>query len=272
MSTILASIAIAIKEVKLDLRFKIDFLFKYLTPPVLKGVPLIVIYYGFFYFGGQSIGEGVNKENYVTFIFLGLLVHFFIHYAYVNFAERFMQEKYWNTIASLLIAPIRRSAIILGSGLSILIKLIPTFVIFAGASFLIYPLSPLKFLLVIAILLSSVIIALSLGLIYGSFALANENFNPIFSYGELGIVFLSCFYYPIDVFAKASSFISSFLVPLIKLNPFYSAVTLVRYLWLGGEIVPLYEIYILAAFVVFTPFIALALYTKIWKRLGIQGY
>jgi hypothetical protein len=133
-------------------------------------------------------------------------------------------------------------------------------------------------------------IASSIGLVHGALVMANENFGPVFGYLRMGWVFASCFYYPINILLfDFGQHVFDFRFVAFY-NPVFHAVDLIRAFWLGHldltisltgnpglalgagwqEIgVPL--LFVLVCAVCF-PLIAVKVFNRLWKNMGIQGY
>ncbi len=269
------SLAIAEKELKLALRFKITFLTSSFVQPLVKIVPFALVYYGFFAFGGGTEIGVVSGSNFFIFLVLGLIADMFFEMGYGAFTMRFLNEKYWDTIEAVLMAPINKMSLISGVGLAELVSFAPAFILFIGTVLFIHIIPVNILVFVFCVLLLALLISLSLGLIASCAVLFNENFMPFFSYFRMAIVFLSCFYYPIDVLVFKAAGYNVDLRLLALLNPFYQANFLIKEAWLN----PLFSLsdsifpfaYLLF-FALVMPLAAIFIFNKLWRILGIQGY
>ncbi len=261
-------LAIAEKEIKLSLRFKIAFFMGSLIEPAVRIAPFLLIYFGFFMVGVESFGW-VTQSNFIVFLTLGMLTDVFLVAGFNRLYTRFMEEKYWQTIEAMLLAPINKLSLLGGYALSMLVSLFPSVLLFLGVSYVLMP-TPLPNLILSMLVVGMVLsMSLGIGLVHASSALFNENFSPIFRYGKVGLVFISCFYYPITIFEETP--IIAFLKPLVLLNPFYQAIFAIRSAWIFGR-VEWASIAYIVAFAAIMPLIAVFVFNKLWKRLNIQGY
>lgn len=256
--------AITVKELKLAIRFKAGYFLFNLVNPVLSMIPLLLIYYGFFHYSGAESFAEVNAFNYINFLLFGILALAFFNVGTTVFQRRLMEEKYWKTIEAIFIAPINYLSIIVGTGLSELIRLIPTMLLFLFmASFFIMP-SPLTFILTIITLLLVFLTCLGAGLIRGSIGLGSENYDAIFSYLFAGWILISCFIYPIGIIPSEFRFI-------ILANPVYQGLYFIRDIWINGIIHWHGFLYVLG-FALLMPAVAVIIFKFAWRRLGVHGY
>ncbi len=269
------SLALAEKELKLALRFKFSFFTSGFVQPLLKIVPFALVYYGFFAFGGgQDIGV-VTGANFFIFLVLGLIADMFFEMGFSAFTTRFLNEKYWDTIEGILMAPLNKISLISGVGLAELIAFAPALALFFSIVFIIHAVSINIIVFVLCVLLLALFISLSLGLIASCAVLFNENFVPFFSYLRMGLVFISCFYYPIDVLLFETMGYTVDLRILALLNPFYQANFLIKEAWLNPGFVladGIFPFAYLILFALITPLFAIFMFNKLWRILGIQGY
>jgi len=257
--------AIAKKETKLNLRFKYNFFANALITPMKFLIFFTVVYSGFYMSGAESIGE-VTRQNYISFLLLGSLVYSFFSSGYNAFCTKFIQEKYWRTIDALLISPLNRIKLIIGVGFSELFRQVVIAPIFFIVGFLILPISFLNLLVILSIILMIFLGVIGFGLIYGVFALSNENLLFLFNYFFWIWAFLSCFYYPISALPR-------FLHSLVLFNPVYHGLYIIRELWINGSVNNfLFHFMIVLAFALIVPLVAVFLFNKIIKKIGVTGY
>ena len=273
MSIIDESLAIAEKEIKLSTRFKLPFFTQSLVGPLIRILPFLLIYTGFFSISQDvTIGELVKPDTFIVFLILGMLADVFFETGWRTFGNKFMREKFWETISATFLAPINKLSLILGTGLAEFVSIFPSLIIFFIIGFIIVPIGFLKLGVILLALLLLFLISLSIGLIVGSASLFNENFIPIFNYVRIVIVFFSCFYYPIEVLEiKQLGAIGQIFPAIASINPVYQVINLIRNIWFGTglELQPL--IYILF-FAIVTPIAAVYLFKRLFKVLSIQGY
>jgi len=261
-------LAVAEKELLLEMRFKIPFIAGSFVEPFVKIAPFVLIYFGFFISGAKSIGD-VTEENFIIFLILGMLSDVFFTHSYDSLYPKFMREKFWNTIEATLVAPLSKFSLLMGNAVSILVLLVPNLLIFFGIAYIFAPAPFQAILIAIIMLLCILSISIGIGLIHGTSALFNENYSPIFSYAKIGLVFISCFYYPITVFDQSPAL--ALIKPIVLMNPIYHANNAIRAAWLFGEIRTFSILYAIG-FALMTPIIAVFIFNKLWKKLNIQGY
>lgn len=267
------TMAIAEKEVGLALRYKLPFFTSSLVSPIIRIMPFLLVYWGFFSADPTAIlGSQVKQGTFVPFLFLGITADMFFNMGYNTFSGKFLTEKWWQTLEITLLAPINKLSLITGIGLAELVSVLPTVALFVGLAYFFIPIQVLDLLKVLIVLLLAFLIALSLGLVVGSTALANENLSPIFAYLRILIVFLSAFYYPIDVL-KTDKFgpLGELLPVIATFNPFYQANFIIRSIWFDG-ITPISSVIYVLFFAIVAPIAAVYIFNKIWSALGIQGY
>ncbi|MEW6295833.1 MAG: ABC transporter permease [Candidatus Diapherotrites archaeon] len=261
---VLEVFAIMVKELRLAIRFKLGYFLSNLVNPVIGMIPVFLIYYGFLHYSGAQNFADIGLNNYINFLVFGILAHAFFAVGVTTFSARFKEEKYWKTIEAIFVAPINYVSIIIGAGLSELLRLTPTMFLFLGiASIFISP-TLITFVLVIIILLLMFLLCLSVGLINGSIGLSNENYDPLFNYFFAGWSLISCFIYPIGIVPKEFQFI-------ILVNPVYHAVNFIRVAWINNVLLWDSLIYLIG-FALIMPIIAVTVFKFAWKRLGVHGY
>lgn len=262
------SIAIAEKDLKLDMRFKIPFFFETVVMPIAVLAPFILVYFGYFQ-AGNVYFAGLEKENFVVFLLLGMLSSIALHQGFNNFLDKFLREKYWQTIEGIAITPINRISLVIGGTINGVISVLPSAVIifFIGQFFL--PTSIAHSIQILLLLILLLLTSMSLGLVAALTAVFNENYSPVFRYFIIAITFFSCFYYPISLF-DSHPFLA-LLKPLIEINPFYHGVTIMRSIWFFGVIPWASFLYVLI-FSIILPFISVFVFNRAWKIFTIQGY
>jgi ABC-2 type transport system permease protein len=268
-------LTIAEKELKLEMRFKVYFFTSSFIGPLLRLIPFILVYYGFFVFSNSSrLAGGISSKNFAVFLLMGTLVDIFFTTGYISFGTKFMREKFWQTIDGLLIAPINKFSLILGVGICEFVILLPATLFFIAIAVMLMPVGIIRIAIVMFILLLVLLISLSMGLIAGCADLFNENLKPFFDYFRLAVVFFSCFYYPIQFLPKSFWFLTT-------INPLFHAASIARNVWFYGtipklawlkHIFPVEPMAYLLVFAVVSPIVGIFVFRKLWRWLGIQGY
>ncbi|MFH1225416.1 MAG: ABC transporter permease [Candidatus Diapherotrites archaeon] len=274
MSIIDESLAIGEKETTLAMRFKFAFFADSMISPLMRIMPFLLVYWGFFLLGQgtAAIGNEVTSQNFVVFLVLGMLADVFFFSGWSTFLQKFTAEKYWQTVDATLLAPINRLSLIFGVGLAEAISLFPSTLMFLALCFFLMPISFVNLALVLFALLLLFTVSLSIGLIVGCAGLFNENFVPLFGYMRIVVVFFSCFYYPLEVL-RVPQFgaIGGILPTIAYFNPIYQGVNVIRSIWLHG-IVPFEPLMYLLFFAVVAPLAAVYLFRRLFRVMSVQGY
>jgi len=264
------ALAIARKEILIDLRFSIAFLFQSIVSPIGRLVPILTVYAATVGRDVVSPIPGISKETYLPFLALGIIFNTIWRESTTVFIEKFKRDKWSRTIDLFFIAPVHISAVVVGIGLSVIVQNIPTLLAFLLVLLIVYPTTLLGFFIAFLSFLLVTIIGLSIGLILGGAALSSENTTPFLTYITATFTFLTPFFYPVEIIAKLPYPFDLILTPLIKYNPLNSALNLARTAWLGSGPVSLFDL----VYVLFTAFllmfISINLFHFIWRRFGLQ--
>lgn len=273
-------ITICEKEILLALRFKLGFFFDHLVGPIIRIIPFLLIYQGVFFFIGTDYQIGqVSSANFIVYLLIGMLLDVYFTVGSTSFTNKFMSEKYWQTIEAMLLAPINKFTLIIGVGLSDALAILPNFLIFGTISYLILPIGLEKIVVILLLLALFFLLSLSIGLVFGSIALFNEGLVPLTGYIKTGILFLSCFYYPISLIPVVTKY--NIFQSIAKLNPIYQGGNILREVWINGAVPQnelIFETFSINPLLYFMFFaiiaapIAVFVFEKLWKLLGIQGY
>ena len=273
MQLIDESLAIAEKEVGLSVRYILPFFTNSLISPLIKVMPFLLVYGGFFSANPSAALAGhVKPETFIPFLFLGITADIFFSIGYSTFSSKFMVEKWWQTMEIIILAPINKLSLITGIGLGDLISTFPTLVLFLGLAYYFTPLGFLDLIKVLIIFLLLFMISLSIGLITSCAALFNENLAPFFGYLRVIISFVSAFYYPIEVLKTDKlGALGQFLPVIATFNPLYQANFIIRAIWFEG-ITPINSVIYVLFFAIISPIATVYVFNKLWSTIGIQGY
>ena len=255
-------LTIAKKESVLKLRFKWGYIFDSIVNPLRLGLLFFFVYSGFFYSGAENIG-GVTAKNYIVFVLLGMTMANLFTSGFKVISNSFLREKWWKTIQGLLTSPAKKIEILLGFGIGALADILPVFLFSIIIAYIILPISLINFLYFLAIIIITYLMVLGLGFINAVFTLSNENLASFFHFASWGVIFLSCFYYPITSLPK-------FIHPLVKLNPLYYANVVIKSLWMYNAL-SIKSIFYLSILSLISLGIGILVFNKVWKKLGIHG-
>ncbi len=258
------------KDLKLRLRYKTEFFIEYFTPLIMIFFPLI-IFSTLFNIEENIFGGYFSSKNYILFILLAYCIECLLVLLW-SYKSMFNDEKVWQTVKGLLIAPTSKYHILLGHLIAGLIaKSLPIIIIFIICLFF-FPISFFYFLLVVIVFLSLSIVIASIGFIIGLFKLVNENVSATLTISISMISFFSCLFYPIEIFPE-------FLQFIVKLNPLYYFFDLLRLVWWAGidlqmalHYITINHIIIVVAFSILMPLATSYLFFKIYYKYGIGGY
>ncbi len=250
-------LALTEKNLKLNLRFKFNFIISLLLPIITIAMPLIVM----------------NR----FFPEVNLLVYQFIAYKIylmkgitTDFPAKLRIEKFWKTLPALIIGPFNRFNLLFGIFLSQIILISIPFSILFIITFINSPINIITIFFIISIYFLITLIFSGIGLLIGIFAVSKENFSFIFIFCFNIIIWVSCITYPYDIFP-------SIIQDFIDLNPLYYIFDILRLSWLENNIVititthPVH-FYILFATAIILPIIGVYSFNIIYKKFGIVGY
>ncbi|MDO8512254.1 MAG: ABC transporter permease [bacterium] len=270
-NTIRETLAIARKEIQIDLRFAISYIFQSIVSPLGRLIPILTVYVATVGQNAISPIPGLTKETYIPFLALGIIFHTTWRASTSVFKDKFQRDKWSRTVELLFITPVKTSAIIVGFGISEIVKNTPTFFAFLLALWVIYPTTFAGFLLAFLMFILVTLIGLCVGLIFGGASLATENITPFLSYIISAFTFLTPFFYPIEVIDKLPHPLNILLDPLIRYNPLNTALSFARTAWLGTGRVSFFDILYVSIVALVLIFMAGYSFRFIWRKFGIQG-
>lgn len=259
-------IAVTEKDVKLNLRFKLQIIVNYLNPIITILMPLIIFQTLF----NKNVSFGPwTPENYAVFILsaynLTLLTN-----TIKGFPEQLRREKFWKTLPALMIAPFNRIDLLLGIFLTNIILISVPFILFLIITLIVYPISFWTLIFVLFIYLLISLIFSGIGLLLGVFAISKENIWRILLLALDLFFWASCLSYPFDLFPGIFQLFISF-------NPLYYIFTFLRMAWIDNNVILTlinfyhYFIVLLLTAIIF-PIITIYIFNKVYRKYGIVGY
>ncbi len=260
------SLAIAENDIILETRYKSSLLQYTLIPLVFLITPFIVISFVFSAIG--DVGYW-NQGNYLLFLLLGYLISVMRSFAN-DLPNNFYTEKFWKTLAAMMVSPISRYAILFGKFFAkIILVSIQLLIILIICTF-IYPCSILTLFFEIILLLGFAIIFIGIGLFIAAFAISKENIWKLLEFGMYFIILFSAINYPIEIFPD-------FIQAIMRLNPLYYCFDFLRLVWIENDpIVSLFShlphVLVILATVIVIPVISVFAFDKVFKKFGIEGY
>ena len=270
INNIIQIYSLTIKDLKLRLRYKSEFIVEFVSPLTTLFFPWI-IFSKFFNLENKVFGTYYSKDNFLLFLLLGYCVTSLLFLLW-QYKDLFYDEKTWKTLNAIIIAPVKKINVLTGYLLSGLIsKLLPLMFIIA-LCYLLFPIPILTLILVLFVLLCIAITFAGMGFILGVFEIVNEDISASLAVGISFISLISCLYYPITIFPEEFHFI-------IKLNPLYYYFDLLRLSWWSGinysdalQYITINHILVVVFFTLFTPLFASYLFLRIYNRYGTSGY
>jgi len=259
-------LAITEKNFRLRLRVRISLFFSFVSPIIMIIMPLIIM--GKFFEYNDNFGPW-TEANFLIFPFLAYNIALLKSIIKV-FPTNLRQEKYWQTLQCLIIAPFNRFNLLFGMFLSqVLIVSIPFF-IFIIICYFIYPISFFTLFFVLFLFLLIALIFSGIGIIMGIFAISHEEMWAILSFLLTLVFWASCLTYPFDIYPD-------FLQFLIRLNPFYYMFDVVRLTWIENNILLTLQLYpfnfaIIFSCAIILPILGVIVFNYIYKKYGIVGY
>lgn len=258
--------AIAEKNIKVTLRFRLSLIMNYVTPILQILLPMIIL--NRFFSLKAEFGAWTN-QTYLLFLFLGyniLLVQKIIGII----PAQFRTEKFWDTLSALMIAPFRRQNLLFGIVISHFSLILIPFCVFFIFCYIFYPVSFLTSLCIIGIYMAILIIFAGAGLIIGVFFISKESIGRIMITGVNIIFWFSCITYPYDIFP-------GIIQSIITINPVYYLIDTLRLTWVENDLLltitthPLHFLNLMSLLIAF-PVIGIYMFNYIFKKYGIEGY
>lgn len=289
------TIAIAEKEIKLELRFPFAFFTSIFIKPFLSLIPFLILYSALFGTGTSQLNSIItiilaketdpqlydllilqfvqknffssfNQTNYLSWLIIGTIIFSFSKNGFDAFLDRFNREKFWNTIQGTLLAPINRFLILIGYTIVVLIDSILFFIAIMAIYVFIYQISITQIIILFLISFLMLLGSGGIGLIKGAIFISTETYHTLFELAQFFILFLSCYSIPLEYFPE-------FLRGFILFNPFYHGIELARNI-IYGQFTPLtpFSLVYILIFAISAMLIGVYLFNKIWKKFGIHGY
>ena len=250
-------IALTEKNIRLNLRFKVNFIISLLTPLITIAMPLIIM------------NRFFPEINLIVYQFIAYKVYL-IKGVITEYPSQLRIEKYWKTLPALIIGPFHRINLLLGIFLSrILLISIPFSVLFI-ITFITAPINFITIVFIILIYFLIAIILSGIGLLLGIFAVSNENFSKPLLFAFNIFFWLSCITYPYDIFPPL-------VQTFINLNPLYYIFDILRLIWLENNVIITISTHfshflVLISLVIIIPLAGVYVFNLIYKKYGIVGY
>ena len=264
-------LAITEKNIKLRLRYKFTLVISYITTIISILTPLILMGNIFQFRNELGIG-GIGSwtsNNFILYQFMAyniMLLTGITNY----FPGQLRNEKFWKTLPALIVCPFNRLNLLFGSFFSQLVLIFIPFVIFFVLGYIFIPVSLITIISVLILYFIIALIFSGIGIIFGVFAISNENIWKVLNFLLVFVFWFSCITYPFEIFPE-------FIQNIISLNPFYYIFDFLRLTWIqdmGLNLIvsfPLHFIVLISSTILF-PIVGVFLFNYIYKKFGIKGY
>ncbi|MFX1277220.1 MAG: ABC transporter permease [Promethearchaeota archaeon] len=258
--------ALAEKDLKLQLRFKIYFVLNLFTSMIIILIPLILMALLF----KTNPGFGVwTAENFVVYQFIAYNI-FLMNGLVTQYPNQLHLEKFWKTLPFLMIGSNNRYNILFGRYVSHVISISIPFTFFFILSYIFVRISLVTVFFVIVSFLLLALIFAGISMLFGVFAISNENLLGLTQFIYPIFMWFTCLMYPFEIYPP-------FIQDIINLNPLYHIFYLLRVMWIEDNMIVTitrhpFEFTYLIILAIVIPMIGVYLFNKIFKRYGIVGY
>jgi ABC-type polysaccharide/polyol phosphate export permease len=259
-------LAITEKNIKLSLRYKLGLFIGYINQIIAIFMPLIILQNIFDFRGNIGLWTSSN------FILYQFIAHNISHISAITgrFPGEFRAEKFWKTLPALIVGPFNRFNLLFGIFFSHLVMISIPFSIFFIWGIIVAPISIPTILFILALYFLIALIFSGVGLIFGIFAISNENVWRILSFLLMFVFWFSCISYPFELFPQ-------FIQDIINLNPLYYIFDFLRITWIQDNVILTISSYsfhfiTVIATSIILPFIGVFLFNLVYKKYGITGY
>jgi ABC-2 type transport system permease protein len=258
--------ALVEKNLNLAFRFKLNLIFQIIFPIITIIMPLILMNYIFAF--NNQIGSW-TESNFIVY----QLIAFNINILRLNistYPSHFNEEKFWNTLPALIIGPFNRMNLLFGTFFSQLIILSVPLSVSITICWFFYQVSFFTLLVVILEYLLIALVFSGIGIILGIFTISNENVTKLLQFIIQLVIWLSCVTFPFEIFPD-------FLKNIIRLNPLYYILDILRFTWLNDDIFVSFSsnpfhFVLLGISAVILPLIGVFIFNKVYRKYGIVGY
>ncbi|MHA1756285.1 MAG: ABC transporter permease [Promethearchaeota archaeon] len=258
--------AIVEKELRIKLLLKFNLIISFISPVIGIILPIILME-RFFDFNSQF---GIwSENNYLLFPFIAYNINL-LKGLIMTYASGFRNEKYWETLTALIIAPFNRFNLLLGVFFSHLITISIPFTIFFIICLIYKPISisTIFFMLLFYFLIA--LIFSGLGLIIGVYSISKENYTSLISFLINLFFMFSCLTFPYEIFPKE-------IQQIINLNPLYYIFDVLRIIWIEDNILIAYQTHafkfnLLIISSILLPIMGVYVFNLLYRKYGIVGY
>ncbi len=258
--------AITEKNVKIQLRHKLNWFLSLIFPIIGILLPLIIM--GQLFTFTDNFGPW-NRNNFVVYQFTTYQINL-IYQILTRFQANIALEKGGMTLTAIFIAPFKRINLLIGIFFTHIVLILIPFMVFLVLCYVFYPISIITILFVFIVFFMMASFFSGIGLVFGAFVIAKQKLLILLSLPLSVAVMFSCLSLPFDFFPDGYKFIAS-------LNPFYYIYNIVRLVWIENNIIisisshPLTFI-IVISLAILSPLIGLKLFNYVYDKYGIIIY
>ncbi len=264
MNSLSRILAVAKKEWRLNLRFPLEFLATNAVSPLKTAILMLLLYRGLLVNGSQF--GLLRKDNYQVFVLVGTTCHSLFLTAMSTFRFKMVSEKYWSTITATLVSPASILEVIAGFIIgSVGFNILMAAAILGGTAIFFHGTLQM-YLISMGVLFLLCLMGFGIGILGTTMSLVFEGYAFFFDYLTQALIFVSCFYYPIETLPR-------FAHAFIRALPTYQATTLIQQYYLVGYH---YHFFMSVGFVALNAVILLCLPALFLdysiKKYGLVGY
>ena len=258
-------IAITEKNIKLKLRFKFGIILGFITPILSVFLPIIIM--GEIFEFNNHYGPWTS-ENFIIYQLMAYNI-ILIKGIMGQFPGQFMQEKFWQTLPGLIIAPTHRINYLFGIIFGHLITISIPFIIFFILTIIFYPVSFLTIIFILGLLTLIVLVFSGIGIIIGVFTISNENISILLNFGLSLLFLVSCITYPFELFPEN-------IQNIVSLNPLFYLFDILRLTWIENNIFltissHIFHFVVLVPCAIIFPILGAYIFNIVYKKYGIVG-
>jgi len=262
--------AIVEKDISIELRIKYNLIGRLVNPTIQLFLYFFLLGVIFNFNTDFKLGYW-DSTNFVLFLLLAYSINF--SRSIINkYNISFGRDKYWKTLSAIMVAPVHRFTLLLGTLAAEMIMISVPLIIILVIAYILFPISLFYLFLTLLILFGMFLTFASIGLIIGAFRISHEQYVNIIMYILRFVFLFSCIFYPIYIFPE-------FIQVIVLINPFYYYFDLLRLTWYMGinyeaasSLITIQHIIIFILITTISPIFSLYLFEKIYKKYGITGY
>ena len=258
--------AIAEKNVKTQLRYKLNLVLKLVNP--LLGIILPLIIMGKLLTFSENFGPW-NKGNFVVYQFTSYQI-VLIYHIIGQFQTNITEEKGLNTLTLIILAPFKKINLLFGIFFSHLALISVPFLAFFILCYIFYSVSIFTVFFIFFVFFILALFFSGIGLVFAVVVIAKQRLVSLLYYPLTLALLFSCLTLPFEFFPENFKFI-------VSLNPFYYLFNLIRLIWIEDNIIfsissHLNSFIIVLIVGIISPILGLKIFSYVYNRYGIAIY